>query len=203
MLKEFVFKDTDSLYRAKYNRYLSYVTWTYPYAQMAKQLVVEYDKELDSLKGKRDSKKYVNEAYEELKDKFTNGIMILTESQGKVLVKLIYRETGMTAYDIAYNYLGSVRAILWQTVSRAGGANLKLKFDPKVGDDIIIEDIVRKIERKEIFVPAEPFIPEDPHAYMKSRKKAYKAYLNDKKKIEKAKKKTAKTAITANAAVRK
>lgn len=193
VLKDFVVTESDSAYRAKYNRYLSYVTWTYPYARMAKQMLEEYNKDLDSITGKRASKSYVNEAYEELKEKFSNGIRTLTQNQGKVLMKLIYRETGVTAYEIADTYLGSFRAMMWQTIARAGGANLKITYDPASGDDRVIEEIVQKIERKEIFVPDEPFIPDDPHAYLKARKKQYKAWQAAQKKAGKEKKKISAT----------
>lgn len=201
-LKEFVFTDSDSAYRAKYNRYLYYVTRTYPYAKIAKQLLNEYNQELAEMNSKREARKYVNTAYDELKDKFTNGIKVMSENQGKVLVKLIYRETGMTAYTITQEYLGSFRALMWQTISRAGGANLKIEYDPTKGDDIIIEQIVQKIERKEIFVPEEPFSPSNVKAYKKQQKQAIKARQNEQKQAAKQNKNLTKQLVTTNTTVR-
>lgn len=182
MGKEFVLVESDSVYKAKYRWYMAWIYRAYPYVKVAKQVVEQCEADLALIESKKQSKKYINQELEELKDRFTNGIMTMTQGEGKCLVKLIYRDLGMTAYEIAYKYLGSTRAMMWQSVSRLGGANLKLKYDPLKGDDVIMEEIVRKIERKEIWVPSEPEKILSRRQYTKDRKERIKVYQAEQKK---------------------
>ena len=69
----------------------------------------------------------------------------MTYSQGKILIKLIYRETGNSSYDIVKELRGSFSAFIWQTVARIFGYNLKTTYDP-AGEDQAIERIVLMIE---------------------------------------------------------
>ncbi|MGD0712450.1 MAG: DUF4294 domain-containing protein, partial [Bacteroidales bacterium] len=62
-----------------------------------------------------------------------------------ILLKLIYRQTGVTSYEIVKELRGSLRAIFWQTIARLFGNNLKVEYDP-VGEDKAIEEIVKQIE---------------------------------------------------------
>jgi hypothetical protein len=69
----------------------------------------------------------------------------LTFTQGRILIKLIDRETGHTTYEIVKELKGSLSAFFWQSVARIFGSNLKMEYDAK-GDDRMIEDIVIRIE---------------------------------------------------------
>jgi len=69
----------------------------------------------------------------------------LTFTQGKILIKLIDRETSNTSYELIRQYRGKISAIFWQGIARIFGANLKSTYDPR-GDDYLIEHIVREIE---------------------------------------------------------
>jgi hypothetical protein len=69
----------------------------------------------------------------------------LTFTQGKLLLKLIYRETYNTSYDLIRQYRGVINAAFWQGVARIFGANLKSEYDP-YGDDILIELILQDIQ---------------------------------------------------------
>lgn len=169
-LQDITITASDSVYRAKYRRYVNYVRRTYPFAMLAKELVRQYELDLAKKESRRESKKYINHEFEALKDKFTDGISIMTVNEGKVLCKLIHRETGMTAYDIAYKYLGTARALMWQGISRTGGADLKLMFSPDQGDDRILETVIKKVEAGEIKVDKEPFVPADKRKYLRERK---------------------------------
>ncbi|NLI24406.1 MAG: DUF4294 domain-containing protein, partial [Bacteroidales bacterium] len=66
-------------------------------------------------------------------------------TQGKLLIKLIDRETGKTSYTLVKELRGSFQAAFWQTVAVIFGSSLKVKYDPQ-GKDAEIEKIVRKIE---------------------------------------------------------
>ena len=69
----------------------------------------------------------------------------LTFTQGKILIKLIDRETQITSYDLIRQYRGKFSATFWQGIARIFGANLKSNYDAN-GDDYLIEQVIREIE---------------------------------------------------------
>lgn len=117
---------------------------TYPYARIAAGVVNEVDHHLDSIHGKHARKEYLKLKEAELKQKFGPKIEDLSIYQGKVLIKLIYRETGTDCYDIIKQMKGGFNARLWQTVAFLFGSNLKTPYDRQENADI--ESIVREIE---------------------------------------------------------
>ena len=90
--------------------------------------------------------KKLKQAEQDIKAQFTDDIENMTFTQGKILLKLIYRQTGVSSYEIVKELRGSLRAIFWQTIARVFGANLKVEYDP-TGDDKAIEEIVQQIEK--------------------------------------------------------
>ncbi len=143
----------------KYDRFIRYVVNTYPYARLVRQLNEKYEQELHTLDRRKDRRRYLHSERDELKEKFKEGVKQMSINEGKVLVKLIYRETGETAYSIIEKYLGSVKAFAWQALSQTGGASLKLEYRPEEGDDKIIEEIMQQVEEGKIYVPKEPVLP--------------------------------------------
>ena len=117
---------------------------TYPYARIAAGVINEVDHHLDSVHGKRDRKEYLKLKEAELKQKFGPKIEDLSIYQGKVLIKLIYRETGTDCYDIIKQMKGGFNARLWQTVAFLFGSNLKTPYSREENADI--ESIVQEIE---------------------------------------------------------
>lgn len=161
-LDDCVVTASDDEYRKKFNKYRYYVLYTLPYARMAKELTLRYDDDLSDFGRKREKKKYLRHETEELKDRFSSAVKKMSVNQGKVLCKLIYRETGMTAYEIIDKYLGGTKAFMWQMVSKTGGADLKLTFDPKEGDDKVIEDVMKQVEAGKLKPHAIPEKKVDP-----------------------------------------
>lgn len=117
---------------------------TYPYARIAAGVVNEVDHHLDSVSGKHERKIYLKQKEAELKQKFGPKIEDLSIYQGKVLIKLIYRETGTDCYDIIKQMKGGFNARLWQTVAFLFGSNLKTAYNKQENADI--ESIVEEIE---------------------------------------------------------
>lgn len=117
---------------------------TYPYARIAAGVVNEVDQHLDSVQGKHNQKVYLQQKEDELKKRFGPKIEDLSIYQGKVLIKLIYRETGTDCYDIIKQMKGGFNARLWQTVAFLFGSNLKTAYDRQENADI--ESIVQEIE---------------------------------------------------------
>jgi hypothetical protein len=85
----------------------------------------------------------------ELMEEFSDELKSLTITQGRLLIKLIDRETGNTSYELLRELRGSFSAFFWQTVARLFGSNLKTTFDAE-GEDKLIDQIVVLIENGQI-----------------------------------------------------
>ncbi len=117
----------------------------YPYAKLAGLKLMEYEEILAGIEDKKARKKIMKQAEKELDEEFGDDLRDLTFSQGKILIKLVYRETGASSYDLVAELRGKFRAFFWQTFARIFGFNLKNEYDPE-GEDKDIEFIVQMIE---------------------------------------------------------
>ncbi|MDO9512138.1 MAG: DUF4294 domain-containing protein [Bacteroidales bacterium] len=117
----------------------------YPYAKMAGEKMHEYEITLVNLRTQKERKKFLNQAENELKEKYLEELKSLTFSQGKILLKLLDRETGNTSFELVKELRGKVMAFFWQSLGRIFGYNLKEPYDPS-GSDRDIELIVQMIE---------------------------------------------------------
>ncbi len=129
----------------RYSRYVRNVKKVYPYARYAAKLLVQMDQHLDSLPTERQKNVYVKQVEKSLKKRYEDDIWNMTFSQGKILIKLIDRETGLTSYEIIDRMKGSFNAGFWQTLAHLFGANLKTKFDPD-GEDRLLNQVVLMIQ---------------------------------------------------------
>jgi hypothetical protein len=93
----------------------------------------------------RQKKRFIKETERELKDQFEQELKKLTMTQGRILIKLIDRETGSSSYSLVKELRGSLQAFFWQGLARLFGSNLKTEYDAE-GQDQMIEQIVRQIE---------------------------------------------------------
>jgi hypothetical protein len=119
---------------------------TYPYARRAGMIMNEMNAKMALLTTEKERKAYVASREKELKKEFTEPLEQLSIYQGKVLMKLINRQTGNNCYEIIKEYKGGFTARFWQTVAFFFSSNLKQPYDPK-GDDKTIESIVQEVER--------------------------------------------------------
>jgi hypothetical protein len=111
-----------------------------------------------------------------LRAEFEAEVKDLTMSQGKVLVKLIDRETGRSSYSLVKDLKGSFQAAVWQGVARLFGQDLKATYDGD-GEDIMIEVIVRRIESGELAVAGRTPRTDKAQARLEKRKaRLYKRY---------------------------
>jgi hypothetical protein len=129
----------------RYSRYVRNVKKVYPYAKFTARLLNEMEQHLDSLTTEKEKKAYIRSVEKSLKAKYSDVIWNMTFSQGKILIKLIDRETGMTSYEIIDKMKGAFNAGFWQAVARIFGSSLKMKFDPE-GEDRVLNQIVLMIE---------------------------------------------------------
>lgn len=113
----------------------------YPIAKIARAKMADMEKELCSLPTKKEQKAYIKRVYNEIKAEYTPVLKRMTRTQGKVLLKLIDRETEYTAYEVLREFRGGFIAGFWQGVSKIFGQNLKAEYD-REGEDRIIEQIV-------------------------------------------------------------
>jgi hypothetical protein len=119
---------------------------TYPYARKAGIILNDMNVQLAMMNSESEKKDYIKSKERELKKEFTDPMEKLSVYQGKVLMKLINRQTGNNCYDIIKEYRGSFSARVWQTVAFFFGSSLKQPYDAQ-GDDHDIEVIVQEVER--------------------------------------------------------
>jgi hypothetical protein len=119
---------------------------TYPYARRAGVILNEMNQKLAIMTTESDKKSYIKTREKELKKEFADPLEKLSVYQGKVLMKLINRQTGNNCYDIIKEYKGGFTARFWQTVAFFFGSSLKQPYDA-AGDDQLIESIVLEVER--------------------------------------------------------
>lgn len=128
-----------------YSRYVAKVKKVYPLAVEARILLDKYEPQYYALENKRDRKKLMKNLEKELLDKHKEELKKWSISDGKILLKLINRETNRSAYSIIENFRGEFSAVFWQGIARLFKNNLKNGYDPQ-GDDRMLEEVVRKIE---------------------------------------------------------
>lgn len=133
----------------KIERLIYHVKKVYPYAKLAGIKLNEYEAQLQAAATDRERKKIMKLAEDEINAKFGDELRDLTFTQGKILIKLIDRETKQTSYSLLQNLRGNITAFFYQGFARIWGYNLKIKYDPK-GEDESIEMIVRMIENGQI-----------------------------------------------------
>lgn len=138
-------------FQKRYNRLQPKIVKAYPYAEAAGQLMQQYDAQLKEIEDEKDRKKFLKKAEKELMQQFEGELTNLTISEGMILIKLIDRETGDTSYELIQELKGNFSAWMWQGLARLFGHNLKNEYDAE-GDELIIEEVVRRIENGEIHV---------------------------------------------------
>jgi len=127
----------------KYYRLVHNFSKAYPYALVAKKLVVKADSTIaaDKLRGAK-REKYISEVQKELFEVFEGQMRKLTVSQGALIMKLIDREVGKSSYNIIKGYKSGITAGFWQGVAKVFGSDLKKPYDPE-GEDKATEELVK------------------------------------------------------------
>ncbi len=127
----------------RYRRLVEAVKKVYPIAQIARQKMANMEADLARLPDKKSQTEYTKRIAREIEAEYTPVLRRMTATQGRVLLKLIDRETEYTAYEILKEFRGGFVAGFWQGISRIFGQNLKSEFDiTREQEDKIIEQIV-------------------------------------------------------------
>jgi hypothetical protein len=121
----------------------------YPYAKLAGIKLSYYEDQLLAAPNDRERRRIMKKAEEEIKEEYGDELKNLTFSQGKILIKLLDRETGNTSYVLVQELRGNFTAFWYQAFARIWGYDLKIDYDPD-GEDKQIETIVKMIERGQI-----------------------------------------------------
>ena len=129
----------------QYWRLVMRVKKVLPYAKEAAALLKKYELEVPPDARGRDRRVYIRRAEDELMNKYGSTLKKMSINDGRVLIKLIDRETNKVSYELIHELKGDVSAVFWQGVARIFGNNLKSKYDPW-GEDRQIEQIIQYIE---------------------------------------------------------
>ena len=133
----------------RYSRLVWYVKKVYPYAKIAGIKMREYDEVIANTKRKKDKRRIMRQAENEIKKQFEEELNDLTYMQGEILLKLIDRETNQSSYRVIKDLRGGFKARFYQNFARFFGYNLKDRYDPE-GRDKEIEEIVILIDNGKI-----------------------------------------------------
>ncbi|MFO0356006.1 MAG: DUF4294 domain-containing protein [Sphingobacteriaceae bacterium] len=127
--------------RVKYN-----VKKVYPYAILASAKLKQYDLILSKMEDEDIRKAYLRVCEKDLRHEFEDELKGLSVSQGRVLMKLINRETGKTTYTIVKELRGSFQASMWQALAKLFGNDMKTEYDSQT-EDVMIEKAIAMVER--------------------------------------------------------
>ena len=134
----------------------------YPYAKMAAERLDSMNKRLDSIKKKRHKKKYAKQVQKYIEGEFSEELKKLTRTEGQILVKLIHRQTGKTAFNLVKELRNGWRAFWYNTTASMFDISLKRQFDPlNEKEDYLIEDILERSFQDNILERQAPAFPID------------------------------------------
>ncbi len=117
----------------------------YPYAIVVRNEIGRVNRLLETMPNERDRRNFLQQYEKDIFNTYEDDMKKLTFSQGKILIKLIDRETQNTSFDLIRQYRGKFSATFWQSIARIFGADLKSDYDAK-GEDYLIEQIITEIE---------------------------------------------------------
>ncbi len=129
----------------RYRRLINAVRVTYPIAQEASRRLAQMERDLENIPKNADRKEYIKNIEKELKREYTPILKRMSVYQGRVLLKLIDRQTGDTSYELVKELRGAFAAFFWQNIARIFGANLKTEYDAAT-EDALLEGIIQLYE---------------------------------------------------------
>lgn len=142
-----VFKNAKE--KQKWDRMVYNVKKTLPIAKEIRGIVLETYETVSTIESKKEREKHMKQVEKDIKADYTPRMKKLSLRQGKMLIKLVYRETDSSGYNLLQAFLGPVRAGFYQAFAWTFGASLAKKYDPE-GEDKELEAIVRQVEAGQI-----------------------------------------------------
>lgn len=117
----------------------------YPYAKLAAERLVDLNERLTRIESKKKRREYTKIVQRYIEQEFSAELKKLTRTEGQILVKLIYRQTGETAFDLVKDLRNGWRAFWYQTTAKMFKISIKEEFHPeRVHEDYLIEDILQR-----------------------------------------------------------
>jgi|TARA_B110000305_G_scaffold106296_1_gene119511 hypothetical protein len=117
----------------------------YPYAKLAAQRLNILNERLDGIESKRKRKKYTKIIQNYMEEEFTEQLKKLTKTEGRILIKLIHRQTGFTTFDLIKEIRSGWKAFWYHSTAKMFKLSLKVAYDPeKINEDYLIEDILQR-----------------------------------------------------------
>jgi hypothetical protein len=129
----------------KYERLVSNIKRVYPYALLVRRKLTEVNENMKNITSEKERKNYIRSVEKDVFAEYESDMREMTITQGRLLIKLIDRETQNTSYELIRDYRGKLTAVFWQGIARIFGTNLKEKYDA-YGDDMLIELIILDID---------------------------------------------------------
>ena len=117
----------------------------YPYALIVRDELGRINRLLETMPDEKAQRNFLQQYQKDIFKRYEDDMKKLTFSQGKILIKLIDRETENTSFDLIRQYRGQFSATFWQSIAFIFGANLKTSYDPE-GEDYLIEQVINEIE---------------------------------------------------------
>lgn len=133
----------DPEYEKRYQKLVRDVKKALPYAKMAGFRFQLMEQNLQLLTTEKEKKEYLKRTEDAIKEQFMDDLTNLTVSQGKILIKLIHRETGKDTYTLLKDYRGGFTAMYWQGLAKVFSADLKNEYNPV--EDWQIEQIIHDL----------------------------------------------------------
>lgn len=126
----------------RHRRLIRNVKAVYPYAIDARNYFNALNAQLDTVTNKKERDRITKNLEKEIIKRYTPVLENMTFTQGKILIRLIDRETQRTSYQLLEDFRGKFSAKFWNTIARIFRANLKQEYDPTQGEDKLIEQII-------------------------------------------------------------
>ena len=129
----------------RYERTIYNVKRVYPYSKIVRERLDRVNEDLKKITDEKERREYIKTFEKDVFSDYEDDMRHMTITQGRILIKLIDRETENTSYELIKEYRGNISAAFWQGIARIFGSNLKSEYDPE-GDDYLIERIIYEIE---------------------------------------------------------
>jgi hypothetical protein len=117
----------------------------YPYAKLAADRLDTLTSRLERIEKKRQKKIYIKRIEKFIYDEFEEELKKLSRSQGRILIKLVHRQTGATTHELIKKLRNGWKAMIYQTTASFFKLSLKNIYDPEtIYEDFLIEDILQR-----------------------------------------------------------
>jgi len=143
LLSKFNFKTTKE--KRYYYWYWKKVHNAYPYAKLASERLTQLNEQLEKIRSKRKRRKHTKKIQKYMEGEFTEKLKKMTRTEGRILIKLLHRQTGVTAFDLVKEYRSGWKAFWYNTTANVFKLSLKNEYDPENEPlDFLVEDILQR-----------------------------------------------------------